>query len=188
MNSIFKRFALLLTMFGLVILTGCASTSKVNPMRTGMLVTYAVSPGADGVTTTKTDYCTFRRQVSLDKAKAYEDDPALLVQDDACTEFGQLALHGSPALAGELVKVGTSASANGLVNFAIQTELQNRQGKICANGGCINTVNVNNNSNVAHGGQGGRGGNAAALAGSSSSANAGVTGGGGCATCAFKPN
>lgn len=195
--SVFQRFALWSLLAASVVLTGCAGIAKVNPTRTEIMFTYSVSPGADGTTTTKTDKCTFRKQVSFEQAQAYEKDPALLVPHNACKEFdkvdgfGQLALHGSPTLAGELTKIGTAAVANGGINYLVQTALQKQQAKNCRNGGCITTVNQNNNNNVAvaEGGDGGAGGNANAAAGAVAGANAeaNATGGGTCATCALKP-
>lgn len=192
--SVFQRFALWFLLATSVVLAGCAGIAKVNPTRTEIMFTYSVSPGADGTTTTKTDKCTFRKQVSFEQAQAYEKDPALLVPHNACKEFdkvdgfGQLALHGSPTLAGELTKIGTSAVANGGINYLVQSAIQRRQGKICKAGGCINTINQNNNNNVAFA-EGGDGGDADAAAGAVAGANAeaNATGGGTCATCALKP-
>ncbi|OGG70206.1 hypothetical protein A3I99_02195 [Candidatus Kaiserbacteria bacterium RIFCSPLOWO2_02_FULL_45_11b] len=190
--SFFQRIALWSLLVASVVLTGCASVAKVDPTRTSMMTASSVSPGADGMTTSEAKKCTFKKQISLEKAKAYEKDPALIVQENACKEFDQLTVQGSPALAGELTKVGVGAGVNGVANYVVQSALQRKQGKICTNGGCIDTIN----NNVAfggeggQGGQGGRGGNAGALAvsGSSSNSSANVTGGGTCSTCKFKPN
>lgn len=173
--SIFQRLTrFLVALLSLAILAGClAPEAKVDPTRTVMMVTFAVAPkGIDGMVTSKTIECNFRKQASVEKAKEYEVNPGLVVEENACIEFddkknlrlAQLAVQGSPQMAGELTKSAVTAATGGAVNFIVQRALQRKQGEICAAGGCITTVNnnlnVNNNRNSAQGGhaQGGAGG------------------------------
>ncbi len=181
MNFVSSRFMRLVAMLtGVVMLTACLPPQvKVNPTRTSLMATYAVAPqGLDGMVTTKTEECTLRTQISEEKARQYEADPALIVKENACREFdktgvlAQLAVQGNQQLAGEITKSAVTAATGGLVNFAVQRALQREQGKICAKGGCIQTVN--SNVNVSNSSAHADGGDAISVSESGAAAGASV--------------
>jgi hypothetical protein len=191
MKSSIKRLMFLVSMLGLAVLTGCASTVSIDPFRTRIMATTSVSPGADGVTTTPTFVCEIKdgKRLTDEQVKLYTDPKTAhkAVDDGICkTKNGEvvqtMAVHGSPSLGGEMVKGVVGAAAGGVVNFTVQNALQAKQAAICRSGGCQTTSIVNNNN--AYGGAGGAGGNSAANASSSASStvNSGGSGGGGCQT------
>jgi hypothetical protein len=165
-NSFTQRIMrFIAALIGVVMLAGClAKDFGIDPTRTKAMATFVVAPKTvDGNATTHTGECTFRNG-PISKAEAAElmEDPTLIVTRNMCIEFddkktralAQLAVQGGQQVAGKIVENTAAAATGGLVNLFVQKVLQHEQGKICKDGGCINTVN----NNVAFGGQGGQGG------------------------------
>lgn len=200
MNSISKRFALWLTLLATLFFAGCASTVSIDPFRTRITAASAVSPGADGVTTTEAVTCDIKdgRRLTDAEVKYYTDPKTAhkAVDDGICKQNAKTgeviqtkAVHGSPSLAGEVVKTTAAAATGNLANAFANRWLDKKRNADCvASGGCGTKI-INNNLAYSEGGQGGRGGSggqggsAASLSQSSAGASASVeSSGSGCSS------